>query len=260
MRLDVTLQRQSKIINGFKVVLVASFFVAIALAVGGLCEHSLDGSETPGLETSDIPEPGNEHIVPVAPRYSLGPFDTEPGEIKLINYNFPYINPDGTLNPLPLCITNDMAQTWWWELEITGGYEPEPTDPYWSWMGIGVYQDQDKNGNPELIQGWNIEWTPQNPDDPCCVPKRWIGSPSWCGNVVCLQSNQYPVLSGGLEYFMSEHYPYGPDGAQLTEIPGKDVYIEFGLLYSGCPLDEQEFAYILAQKRCNFPNFPQLPS
>jgi hypothetical protein len=64
---------------------------------------------------------------------------------------------------------------------------------------------------------------------------------------------------GGLENWVSEHYPCA-DGECLTEIPGKEVYIEFGLKFSGCPLDEQEFAYVLAQKRCNFPNYPQLPS
>ncbi|MFX1566990.1 MAG: hypothetical protein ACFFCV_01335 [Promethearchaeota archaeon] len=126
-------------------------------------------------------------------------------------------------------------------------------------MGISIYQDKNKDGVAEMIQGWNLDWTPLNPEDPCCVPKHWLGVPAYCGNVVCLDSNQYPVLSGGLENFISEHYPC-KDGEQLTEIPGKEVYIEFGLKYSGCPLDEQEFAYILAQKRCIFPNFPQLPS
>jgi hypothetical protein len=263
MKLDVTSQRQSNIINGFKVVLVTSFFVAIALAVGGLCGHSLNGSETigEGLETSD-PEPGNEHQVPVAFRYEVGPFDTVPGEIELIDYYFPYINDDGTLNPLPLCIDNYEAQTWWWDLRIKGGYTPEDTEGCWPWMGISFYQDQNKDGRAELIQGWNLDWTRVG-DDPncdCCSCDIWRGVPAWCGNKVCLDSNQYPVLMGGLENWMSEHYPTGPDGAPLTEIPGKEVYIEFGLKYSGCPLDEQEFAYILAQKRCNFPNFPQLPS
>jgi hypothetical protein len=257
MRLDVTLQRQSKIIIGIIVVVISSFFVAIALAVGGLCDESLDGSNRTGALATSDPEllPGNEHLVPITFRYSVGPFDTQAGEIKLIDYYFPYINDDGTLNPLPLCITNEMAQTWWWELEIIGGYTPEDTEGCWPWMGISFYQDQNKDGRAELIQGWNLDWTALNPDDPCCVPKRWIGTPGWCGNQVCLDSNQYPVLSGGLENWVSEHYP-----ADLTEIPGKEVYFEFGLKFSGCPLDDQEFAYVLAQKRCNFPNIPRLPS
>jgi hypothetical protein len=265
MRLDVTIQRQSKIINGIKVVLVASFFVAIALAVGGLCDESRAGSEIlgVGLVSNDIPEPepGNEHYVPVAQRYELGPFDTEAGEIELIDYYFPYIDREtGELLPLPLCITNEMSQTWWWDLRIKGGYTPEDTEGFWPWMGISVYQDQDKDGRAELIQGWNLEWfyEGKDPNCDCCSCEIWRGIPAWCGNKVCLDSNQYPVLMGGLENFVSEHYPEC-DGEVLTEIPGKEVYFEFGLKFSGCPLDEQEFAYVLAQKRCNFPNISPTP-
>ncbi len=263
MRLDVTLQRQSKIIKGINVVLVASFFVAIALAVGGLCDNSLNGSENVGLASDDFTKPGNELFVPIAQRYQVGPFDTEAGEIELIDYYFPYIDEvTGELLPLPLCITNEMAQTWWWDLRIKGGYTPEDTAGCWPWMGISVYQDQNKDGIAEMIQGWNLEWTNmgKDPNCDCCSCYIWRGVPAWCGNKVCLDSNQYPVLMGGLENWVSEHYPYAADGALLTEIPGKEVYIEFGLKFSGCPLDEQEFAYVLAQKRCNFPNYPQLPS
>ena len=265
MRLDVTLQRQSKIIIGIQVVLVASFFVAIALAVGGLCGDSLDGSNIvgAGLASNDTdPVPGNEHFVPVAFRYSVGPFDTEAGEIELMDYYFPYIAEDGSLLPLPLCITQDDANTWWWDLRIKGGYTPEDTEGCWPWMGISFYQDQNKDGIAEMIQGWNLEWTSmgKDPNCDCCSCEIWRGVPGVCNNKVCLDSNQYPVLMGGLENFVSEHYPYDETGELLTEIPGKEVYVEFGLKFSGCPLDEQEFAYVLAQKRCNFPNIPRLPS
>ena len=265
MRLDVTLQRQSKIIKGINVVLVASFFVAIALAVGGLCVHSLNNTEIhgDGLASHDIPEPGNEHHVPIAQRYQVGPFDTVAGEIELLDYYFPYINDEtGELLPLPLCIDNTEAQTWWWDLRVKGGYTPEDTAGCWPWMGITFYQDQNKDGIAELIQGWNLEWFDQGPDPncDCCSCNIWRGIPAWCGNKVCLDSNQYPVLMGGLENWVSEHYPIDPEtGETLTEIPGKEVYIEFGLKFSGCPLDEQEFAYILAQKKMQFPQLSPTP-
>ena len=253
MRLDVTVQRQSKFIIGIIVVVVASFFVAFALAVGGLCLHLPNGSQMPGvsLESMDIPEPntGNEHLVPVAFRYEVGPFDTEAGEIELMDFYFPYYDQEtGELLPLPLCITNEMSQTWWFDLRVEGGYTPEDTAGFWPWMGISIYQDQDKDGVAELIQGWNLEYTLMNPEDPCCDSSYWHGVPAWCGNVVCLDSNQYPTLMGGLEYW-DEEFTY-----ELGEIPGKEVYVEIGLLFSGCPLEDQQFAYILAQKRCNFPN------
>ncbi|MHA1461305.1 MAG: hypothetical protein ACTSO8_07475 [Promethearchaeota archaeon] len=241
----MTVPRQSKIIIGISVVVVASFVVAFALAVGGLCEHSPNGSQVlgAGLESNNIFEPntGNEHFVPVASKYELGPFDTEAGEIELIAYNFPYITPDGEFLPLPLCIDNVMAQTWWFDLRIDGGYTPEETAGFWPELGIVFYQDQDKDGIAEQIQGWNIEWTLTNPDDPCCADEIWHGVPAWCGNTVCLDSNQYPVLTGGLEDFVSECTN------DLGFIPGKEVYIKIGLLFSGCPLDDQQFAYVLAQ-------------
>ncbi|GAG78058.1 unnamed protein product, partial [marine sediment metagenome] len=243
MRLDVTVQRQSKIIIGITVVVVTSFFVAFALAVGALCIQS-QGSPMPnvGLGSNDIAEPktGNEHLVPVASKYCFGPFDTEPGEIELLDYYFPYYNQDtGELLPLPLCITNEMSQTWWFDIKVTGGYTPEETVGFWPELGITIWQDQNKDGFPEMIQGWNIEWTLTNPDDPCCVPRIYHGVPAWCGNVVCLDSNQYPILTGGLEGFVSDLYP-----DQQDKIPGKEVYINVGLLFSGCPLDEQQFAYV----------------
>ena len=142
-----------------------------------------------------------------------------------------------------------MSQTWWFDIKVTGGYTPEETASYWPWMGISFWQDQDKNGVPEMIQGWNIEWELTNPDDPCCEPRIYRGTTAWCDNVVCLDSNQYPILSGGLEYYDDINIPN-----EQEVIPGKEVYVNIGLLYSGCPLDEQQFAYVLAQKRCNFPN------
>lgn len=255
MRLDVTLQRQSIFIIGI-VVVVTSFFVAFALAVGGL---SLQSSQmlgvgmalepnTDNLDTQDS-EMEENYLVPVAYEYCVGPFDTVPGEIKLIDYYFPYINEDGSLEPLPLCITNEMAQTWWWEVEVTGGYSPVNTDGYWPWMGITIHQDQNKDGFAEMIQGWNLEWTCENCDEPCCIPKTWKAEVAWCGNNVCLQSNQYPLLSGGLENFVTMTVPNDEFGNPLTEIPGKEVYVNFGLLWEGCELDTQQFAYILAQKR-----------
>jgi hypothetical protein len=259
MKLDVTtLQRQSKIIIGIRVVLVASFFVAIALAVGGLCDEHGTKILGVGLVSNDIPETGNDHLVPVAQKYVIDGFDTEAGEIELIDYNFPYIDENGNLLPLPLCITNQMAQEWSFTLRVKGGYTPENTDGFWPWMGISVWQDQDKDGEKEMIQGWNLEYTDmgKDPNCDCCSCRIWEGRPGWCGNKVCLDSNQYPVLMGGLEHFTEEYYPDG-----LTEIPGKEVAIKIGLLFSGCPLDEQQFAYILAQKKDVIsPTNPRLPS
>ena len=268
MRLDVTLQRQSKFIVGIVVVVFASFFVAFALAVGGLSEHSPSGFELIGVgldQESNLkpndnlePEGGNDNLVPVALRYEVGPFDTVPGEIELLDFNFPYYDKaTGELLPLPLCITNEMSSTWWFDLKVTGGYTPEDTLGYWPWMGISFWQDQDKDGTPEMIQGWNLEYqdiTDCLEDPCCCTTSVWRGTPAWCGNTVCLDSNQYPALTGGLEYFNNEYLPN-----DQTEIPGKEVYVKIGLLYSGCPLDEQQFAYILAQKRWIFPQNPRLP-
>jgi hypothetical protein len=256
MRIDVTLQRQSIFIIGIVVVGITSFFVAFALAVGGpslQSSHMLGvgmalEANTDDLNTQDT-EMEENYLVPVAFEYCVGPFDTEPGEIKLVDYYFPYIDEEtGELLPLPLCITNEMAQEWYWVVEVTGGYSPLDTYSYWPWMGITVWQDQNKDGVPEMIQGWNLDWTCENCDDPCCVPKTWRADVAWCGNDVCLHSNQYPELSGGLENYCNMVIPEG-----LTEIPGKEVYIHFGLLWEGCELDEQQFAYILAQKKINYP-------
>ena len=248
MKLDVTVPRQSKIIIGISVVVVASFVVAFALAVGGLCEHSPNGSQVlgAGLESNNIFEPntGNEHLVPVASKYEVGPFDTVAGEIELIDFNFPYYDKaTGELSDLPLCITNEMAATWWFDLRILGGYTPEETAGFWPELGISFWQDQDKDGTPEMIQGWNLEYDylGKCPDDPCCSCDIWRGSAAWCGNNVCLDSNQYPTLLGGLENFVSECTN------DLGYIPGKEVTMKIGLLFSGCPLDEQQFAYVLAQ-------------
>ncbi len=256
MRLDVTVQRQSKIIIWVKVVVIASIFVAFALAVGGLCVRSQNGSQILGmnLESNDILEPqaGNEHLVPVAYEGEIGPFDTVPGTIELVDYYFPYYDAaTGELLPLPLCITNEMAQTWWFEFKICGLYHPLDTDAFYPQMGIAFYQDQDKDGIREYIQGWNLEWTNmgKDPECMCCSCYIWEARAGWCGNKVCLASNQLPVVGGGLE-FLNLVLPDNSDG---VTIPGKEVYIHVGLIFAGCDLEDQQFAYILAQERCYFP-------
>jgi hypothetical protein len=251
MRLDVTVQRQSKIIKWIIVVVIASIFVAFALAVGVLCVHTPNESQILGLGLESSDDPGNEHCVPVAFKYEIGPFDTEKGEIELVDFYFPYINKaTGELLPLPLCITNTMAESWWFELRIKGGYTPETTDLYWPELGISFWQDQNKDDVPEMIQGWNLEYDAPVKDESCdcCSCYTIIGRPAWCGNTVCLHSNQYPDLKGGLECFTSQ-CPEDQSGV----IPGKEVTMKIGLLFSGCPLESQQFAYILAQKRCYFP-------
>jgi hypothetical protein len=255
MRLDVTVQRQSKIIKWIMVVVIASFFVAFALAVGGLCLHSQHGSQVHGvgLETNNIlePSPGNELLVPLAYEGMIGPFDTVPGTIDLVDYYFPYYDAaTGEFLPLPLCITNEMAQTWWFEFSICGNYDPVETDAFYPDMGIAFYQDQDKNGVAEYIQGWNLKWRydGKDPNCDCCSCHIWTAIPDWCGNKVCLSSNQYPVVGGGLEW-LNVVYPDNSPGY----IPGKEVYIHVGIVFAGCELEPQQFAYILAQKRCFFP-------
>ncbi len=247
MKLDVTVQRQSKIIIGISVVVIASFVVAFALAVGGLCLHPLKDSQMigAGLESSD--DLGNEHLVPVALKYEIGGLSTEAGEIELMSFNNPYFDEFGNqIEDLPLCITNDMAKLWDFTLRVKGGYTPEDTLGFWPELGITFWQDQDKVDGAEMIQGWNIEYGEPVKDETCdcCNCYIWVGTPAWCGNEVCLVSNRYPTLMGGLEAYTSS-CPEDLTGF----IPGKEVTIKIGLLFSGCPLGPQQFAYILAQKK-----------
>jgi len=261
MKLDVTLQRQSNIIIGISVVALASFFVASAMAVGGLCVYSPNGSQMlgVGLESSDTSEPntGNEHPVPIPYECIVGPMYTEPGSIELIDYNFPYydIFTGEQLLPLPLCITNTMAQEWNFTIKTCGGYTPLESD-YWPLYGLTFWQDDNKDGflqDNELVQGWKFIWTFVEKVEGCCTCETWIATLAWCGNDVCLDSTDYPTLEGPLA------------GCTLTTPPDiddldKDVYMKISSLFEGCELEDQQFAVILAQKRCNFPSNPRLPS
>jgi hypothetical protein len=256
MKLDVTVQRQSKIIIGIIVVVVTSFFVAFALAVGGLCLHLPNGSQMlgVGLASNDIFEPntGNEHLVPIPYECLVGPLYTEPGSIELFEYNFPYYDlfTGEQLLPLPLCITNTMAQEWNFTIKVLGGYSPLDGGD-WPDYGFTFWQDDNKDGlltPDELVQGWKLDWSyvGKCPDDPCCSCDIWIAEIDWCANAVCLDSTEAPVLLGPME------------GCTLTTQSdfelGKDVYFKISSRFEGGELEVQQFAVILAQKRCIFPN------
>jgi len=250
----------SIIIAGIIVLTILSIFVAYASEVGGPDRHSSYGSEILGISTCSVLPEDNDNIetqevrksspVPVAQECELGPFDTEAGEIEIIENNFPYIDENGNLLPLPICITNEMAQTWNWTVRVKGGYSPIDTLGYWPGYGITVWQDSDKDYELELVQGWNIDWTDlgKDPQCDCCSCRLWLAKPAYCGNKVCLDSNQYPEVIG---CDCDRIVPHNQD-----EIPGKEVYVQINTLWEGCPLEDQQFAYILAQKKDEIPIIP----
>jgi hypothetical protein len=263
MKIDDSNKRYSMIIAGIMVLSIVSIFVAYLSAIGGQNLHFSNGFQILGVGTNPRLTEGsadkhsedsrNSNPVPVAQNCTVGPFDTEAGEIEIIDCNFPYIDEYGNLLPLPLCITNEMAQTWNWTVRVKGGYEPQDTFGYWPLYGITFWQDKNKDGEPELIQGWNIDWTRTVKCDGCCSCWEWFGEPAWCGNKVCLDSNQYPTLIGCSGTYCDIQVPDGQ-----TEIPGKEVYMKIDTLWEGCPLDTQQFAIILAHKKDEIsliPNF-----
>jgi hypothetical protein len=183
---------------------------------------------------------GIDAIVPIAQCGSITGLDTLPGEIKITGYS-----PIPTV--LPLCVSSETVLDWSISVEVMGGYTPED----------GQIKVNQGKGVPCTPEGYiDYHWTCSNPEASCCVAKLWTASFSVV-NDFCLDSNQYPIILDETGADISDEfcwkYPKDANHEPLTEIPGKEVDLQTCFTWSGCPLDEQEFALISVRNNHQFP-------
>ena len=143
-----------------KWILITSILTVFAFGVGGsigACFMLNNNSTEPTLRTSF----GLEDIVLVAESYSIEDLDTVEGSIDIIDMNFLDLT-----KPLPLCITQDMADEWYIQVEVCGGYTPEDVFCGTEY-GIFFYQ------KGEWVQGWWIDWEYLYHVPGCCCCDAW---------------------------------------------------------------------------------------
>ena len=133
-------------------------------------------------------------------------FDTEAGSIEVV---------DGYVDEvLPLCLDDEALSDWSMLVEVRGGYEPQN-----SW----IYVSQ----KSECAGAIWVAWTLVREGD---CGATWWQAAFTVREPIALDSNQYPEVFGDCWV-----------EAQYDTIPGKEVWIWFSSVWSGCELEEQEF-------------------
>ena len=139
--------------------------------------------------------------------------NTEQGTIEVHCSNLPAV--------LPLCITQDVLDSWFVCVAVTGGYEPLGGIITLSQKGIEVADI--------CVSWWN--W-----DSFGCDGEYWRADFTLVGEEECilLDSNQWPAGAVPLE--------------DNPTIPGKEVTIDWCSLWKGCEDRNQMFTLIQTQK------------
>jgi hypothetical protein len=190
-------------------------------------EDSVELFEIPnrGMSAMQIPESRTDIIVPVT-EYHAGCMDTEPGKITFLEGEFPHV--------LPLCWDQADMDLWYLTFEVYGGYVP---------LDLGSYMmvSQGKEGKMFCV---DIVWTEDDIYPECCCHSSWTATFVLIEDV-CLDSNQYPTYEGH-PYFSVCKPPF------QDTIPGKKVFVEIYLQWSGCLDVLQQFKLIPVRDKSQF--------
>ena len=214
------------IIAGFLVFTVLSIFVVIALGFGGHLMFKLDDTSSnngvfPLNSIDDFSKnTRNVEIVTVPEKGVFGPYDTETGEMKIIDQHLP-------VDPLPLKITDEYLDNFWIEVGTYGGY---------SWIGgyIKVMQAKSDENIWNNIVGY-IDITATEIEG----PHGWT-----VYNLTFSVDGNHPIILD------SNHPPDSPLGDFWVNGPeylDKWVWLKVSTTWEGCPLPEQQFMVILLQ-------------
>ena len=218
MIIDDSNKRVPYIFAGILIVLTITIIVGFALAIDGSIDLSngaahqdfvgfpfQSGSNSPELESleDDIPEF-------VAER-GCECYDTEKGTIEVIRNNIP--------DMLPLCLTQDILDTWTVVVKVKGGYDPIDGE-------ITLCQKGEYKGTID------VDWKHVGHEP--CYYDYWEASFTLVdGEPIELDSNQWP------------------DGAiplvDNPTIPGKKVLACWCTLWKGCDDEDQMFRLIQTQ-------------
>jgi len=184
MGIDDTEQRQSNLLVGILIVVVAFIFVAFALGMWGTKNFSENNVLPVNLglfsqenNKPELQEPEIGNTVSVA-NGGCVEMDTEAGSIEIIDAYLPQ------WEVLPLCITNDMLMDYYVTLRVTGGYAPECGS-------IKFYQKDAEVGRID------IRWTYLGHEP--CYADYWQATFTTAEDIE-LESNQWPVIPDGYNF------------------------------------------------------------
>ena len=217
------------IVAGILFVLLISIFLGFAL-VGGFLTNPDNIKPPITVEYKKLQvdiagtEPnlsGNKSIVSVAQKGCCC-MDTEQGEIIIDGYNLPDV--------LPLCITQELLNTYYLTVYVTGGYEPIDGS-------ITLYQKCEEVGVIDVI------WTNADPEVTSCL-EVWTANFVLTDGPIILDSNQWPAGADPL--------------VDNPTIPGKCVCVVWDSLWQGCTDEEQQFELIQIHQHVSniVPNSP----
>jgi hypothetical protein len=226
MKVDDSNKQYLIIIAGILVFTVLSIFVVIAMGFGGHLIFKLDDTNSNNgvfpLNSKDdfSSNAGNRKIVSVPEKSVFGPFDTDPGEMEIIDQYLP-------VDPLPLKITDDYLDDFWVAVGTYGGY---------SWISgyIKVMQAKSDERIWDNIVGY-IEITATEIES----PHGWTYY-----NLTFSVDGNHPIILD------SNHPPDSPLGDFWVKGPeylDKWVWLKVCTTWEGCPLPEQQFMVILLQ-------------
>ncbi|MFW9782473.1 MAG: hypothetical protein ACFFFB_09345 [Candidatus Heimdallarchaeota archaeon] len=226
MKIESNNKRYYIIIAGILVFTVLSIFVVIALGFGGHLMLELDDrNSTNGVfplnSQDDVANnTGKIKLVSVPEKGVFGPFDTQPGEMKIFGENLP-------VDPLPLKISDEYLADYWVSVGTYGGY---------SWISgyIKVMQTKSDENLWSNIVGY-IKITATEIEG----PHGWT-----VYNLTFSVDGDHPIILD------SNHPPDSPLGDFWVKGPDdldKWVWLKVHTTWEGCPLPEQQFMVILTQ-------------
>jgi hypothetical protein len=184
-------KRYGTVIAGILLVFVVSIFVVSALGVGDyslFSENNIHSREMLFIQD-------NDDIVSVAYSGELEDLETEPGTLEIVDFDYDYED-----SKLPLCLTNAELSDWQIIVKSYGGYVPVT---WWADQEAEIYQEKDlfwfwcydvPVGSLEISWEKYYDYTDGDDECPeCCT--YWKGTFSLeCGEVICLDSSQYPTV------------------------------------------------------------------
>ena len=218
----------SKFVIGILLITVASIFIASAV----VAETDIDTDNNAGI--AYLVHNNRENISKISSfdDMSLAKKDDlliqKSTEVGTIDITWEWCN------PLPLCITQDVLDSWGNVLiaKIKGGYEPiggtvditQGDINMWPWK----FEDL-----PDLEIVWEVQ--PYHSEE--CYYDYWYGT-------VKLPDGASPI------HLASNQWPDGaiPVAWEGDCIPGKYVNFEFDIKYQGCTEEDQQFWLIMTHK------------
>ena len=204
-----------------QMILLISIGIVFTLAVGGFAiaanylgdqdQSPIDNQQTTVLDNFDLVETANlqtEREIDFVLGSESGEqvYDTETGTITILDYNFPS-------GPLPLCLTSDIIDTWFFNISVTGGYELVCGH-------IDVWQ------KGVIVGTIYLDWVSRH-GERCCIEYWYI---TFHSNDICLESNQYPEVIAPFDL-----------SAPFNTIPGKEVTFDLDTCWCGCCEPDQHF-------------------